>query len=474
LYLLPISVASRHQASPRCARVSVATALPRQDPLGEFGDPLAGPSQFTGDVATELKPMKRTLTDRFLKSVPAALKGRHTDYADGIVPGLAVRVSSTGQKSFVLVSRFPGKNNPTRRALGSYPAMTIDKARTRAREWLDLIQRGIDPSVQVASEVETNLRRQKNTFRAVAESFIEKHVGSRRTAIPIKQLIERKLIVPWGDRPVDTIGKRDVIELVESVRQASGVESARQTLIYVRRLFGWAAARDLVPQSPCLAIAVADLLPPKVSRDRVLSDGELRLILKATADDGIGYPTAPFARLLLLTAARRGEVAEATWPEIDMRGATWLLPPARVKNASEHTIPLSAAAVSLLGSLPRYNGGEYLFSTTFGGRPISGFSKLKLRLDRRIAKLNDGQPLADWTWHDLRRTAASGMSRLGIPPHIIEAVLNHRSGIIRGVARAYNRHDFRTEKATALATWAAYLDQLERGQPTSNVVRLAS
>jgi integrase len=418
--------------------------------------------------------MKRTLTDRFLKSVPAAPKGKHTDFADSIVPGLAVRVSSTGQKTFVLVSRFPGRNSPTRRAIGSYPGMTIEKARTRARGWLDLIERGIDPAVEVASAIEANRQRQNNTFRAVAESFIQKHVSSRRTAIPIKQLVERKLIAPWGDRPIDTITKRDVIELVEGVRQVSGTESARQTLIYVRRLFGWAVGRDLVPQNPCLAVAVADLLPPKVSRDRVLSDEELRLVLRATGDDGIGYPIGPFARFLLLTAARRGEVADATWSELTLPSTSWLLPPARVKNASEHLIPLSPAAVSLLGSLPRYNSGEYLFSTTFGDRPISGFSKLKQRLDRRIAELNDGQPLAAWTWHDLRRSVASGMARLGIAPHVIEAVLNHRSGIIRGVARIYNRHDFRAEKATALATWAAYLDQLEHGQPNRNVVRLAS
>jgi integrase len=418
--------------------------------------------------------MKRTLTDRFLKSVAAAAKGKHADYSDSIVPGLAVRVSGTGQKTFVLVSRFPGGKNPTRRAIGSYPATTVEKARTTARGWLDLIERGIDPAVQVASELESNRQRQNNTFRAVAASFIDKHVSSRRTAIPITQLIERKLTARWGDRPIDTIGKRDVIELVEGVRQASGTESARQTLIYARRLFGWAVGRDILPQSPCLAITVSDLLPPKVSRDRVLSDDELRLVLRAAGEDGIGYPTGAFARMLLLTAARRSEVADATWSEIDLRSASWLLPPARVKNASEHLIPLSPAAVSLLGSLPRYNGGEYLFSTTFGERPISGFSKLKLRLDRRIAELNGGQPLAAWTWHDLRRTAASGMSRLGVAPHVIESALNHRSGIIRGVARVYNRHDFRAEKAAALATWATHLDQLERGQPASNLVRLAS
>jgi integrase len=419
--------------------------------------------------------MKRTLTDRFLKSVALPPKGKHKDYPDSIVPGLALRHSWTDQKTFVLVSRFPGKKNPTRRAIGSYPALSIDQARTRAREWLDLLQRGIDPATQLAAEVETNLQRQRNTFRAVAESFVEKHVSSRRTAVPIRQLIERKLIAPWGDRPADAIGKRDVLELIESVQQISGVEAARQTLIYIRKLFGWAVARDILAQTPCASISVADLLPPKATRDRVLTDVELTLALKASAEGGgVGYPTGAFTRLLLLTAARRGEVAEATWPEVDLRGATWLLPPARVKNASEHLIPLSAAAVGLLGSFPRFKSGEFLLSTTAGDRPISGFSKLKRRLDKQIADLNGGQPIAEWTWHDLRRTVASGMAGLGVTPHVIEAVLNHRSGIIRGVARTYNRHDFRAEKAHALGIWAAHLDQLERGLPSANVVRLAS
>jgi hypothetical protein len=212
--------------------------------------------------------MKRTLTNRFLKSVAAAAAGKHTDFADSIVPGLAVRVSGTGQKTFVLVSRFPGRKNPTRRAIGSYPAMTVEQARTRARDWLDLIERGIDPAVQVASEAETNRQRQSNTFRVVAENFIQKHVGSRRTAIPITQLIERKLISKWGDRPIDSIGKRDVIELIEAVQQISGVEAARQTLIYTRRLFGWAMARDIIPQSPCLA-----LLLPTCCRRRFPATG---------------------------------------------------------------------------------------------------------------------------------------------------------------------------------------------------------
>ena len=275
---------------------------------------------------------RKTLTDRLLKTLK-------TDAADSIVPGLAVRVGAAGQKTFVLVGRFPGRTNPTRRAIGAYPAISLEQARATARDWIALTQRGLDPAVQVAIEREANRVRQSNTFRAVAESFLEKHAASRRTATAIGRLVRGKLISRWRDRPIDTIGKRDVIDMIEDIQEKSGAAMARQSLTYARRLFGWAAARDFVPVNPCAAVVTADFLPPKVSRDRVLTDPELALVLKATAADGVGYPTAPFTRFVLLTACRRGEAAGAVWAEFDVAQGTWLLPAARVKNASEHALP---------------------------------------------------------------------------------------------------------------------------------------
>jgi integrase len=409
---------------------------------------------------------RRSLTDRLLKSLK-------TDVTDSIVPGLAVRVSATGQKTFVLVGRFPGRSNPTRRAIGAYPAISLEQARRTARDWIALVQCGIDPAAQVAIEREANRARQQSTFGAVAESFLEKHVASRRTAGAIGRLVRGKLIARWRDRPIDTIGKRDIIDMIEDIQEKSGVASARQTLAYARRLFGWAAARDQIAINPFTTIATADFLPPKVSRDRVLSDTELALVLKATAPDGgVGYPTAPYTRFVLLTACRRSEASDSVWAEFDLEQATWLLPAARVKNAIEHALPLPPAAVDLLVALPRFVGSDYVFSDTVGRRPINGFSRRKTRLDERIAQLNGGQLIASFTWHDLRRSAASGMAALGIAPHVIESILNHRSGVISGIARIYNRHDFRAEKAHALALWADHLDRLERGEPAGNVVRL--
>ena len=245
---------------------------------------------------------RRSLTDRSLK----ALK---QDTSDAVVPGLAVRIGAAG----VLISRFPGRTNPTRRAIGTYPTVSLEQARAKARSWLEMIQAGIDPAVEVAAAAREADREQQDTFRAVAESFIAKHVASRRTAVGITGRIRGKLISVWGDRPIGTITRRDIIALVENDAASAGAGSARKTLAYTRRLFRWAAARDLVTVNPCAAIAVADFLPAATSRDRVFDDNELALLLRATAPDGgVGYPDAPYVRLLLLTATRRSAICRCS------------------------------------------------------------------------------------------------------------------------------------------------------------------
>ena len=411
---------------------------------------------------------RRSLTDRSLK----ALK---QDTSDAVVPGLAVRIGAAGQKTFVLISRFPGRTNPTRRAIGTYPTVSLEQARAKARSWLEMIQAGIDPAVEVAAAAREADREQQDTFRAVAESFIAKHVASRRTAVGITGRIRGKLISVWGDRPIGTITRRDIIALVENDAASAGAGSARKTLAYTRRLFRWAAARDLVTVNPCAAIAVADFLPAATSRDRVFDDNELALLLRATAPDGgVGYPDAPYVRLLLLTATRRSEFAGVPFSEFSPDLTSWLLPAARVKNMSDFLIPLPPAATKLLASLPRFTGGNFVFTQTGGRRPIGNFGARKVRLDRRMTELNGGTAIPPWTFHDIRRSVASGLARLGVMPHVIEAVLNHRSGTVSGIAAIYNRYDMRAEKAHALALWADHLDRLEHGEAVGNVVRIRS
>jgi integrase len=198
---------------------------------------------------------------------------------------------------------------------------------------------------------------------------------------------------------------------------------------------------------------------------------------------------------LLLTAQRRDEVARMEWPEIDLAKRTWNIPRHKVKNDRAHEVHLSAAAIEILESLPRL--GDGLVFTVTGTTAVSGFSRAKRRLDAAMVKArrraldlpeNDaelrkrlgmpaGKPLPveipDWILHDLRRTAATGMARLNIPPHVVDKILNHVSGTIRGVAAVYNRFEYLDERRRALDAWGGYVEQSTMLVAT-NVVPLVS
>jgi integrase len=169
-------------------------------------------------------------------------------------------------------------------------------------------------------------------------------------------------------------------------------------------------------------------------------------------------------RLLIATGQRRDEVAQIQWQEIDLDKRLWTLARERTKNDNAHEVPLNNVVLSILNTIPRH--GAYLFSTNGGSTPSSNYSQNKRRLD----SLLPGLP--DWRLHDLRRTCATGLAKLGVPVHVTEALLNHKSGKISGIAAVYNRHDYKSEKIQALEAWGRHLDMLVSGKKPAKVVRL--
>jgi integrase len=209
----------------------------------------------------------------------------------------------------------------------------------------------------------------------------------------------------------------------------------------------WALDRGMIEINP-----IAGLKPPTKprARDRVLTDGELARLMDAAKHEG--YPFGTIAQVLLLTAQRRGEVSGMKWTSIDFEAGVWSIASENAKNGLAHDVPLSVPVLDLLRCVPRFIGSDYVFTTT-GKTPVSGYGRAKDRLD-------DAVGTEGWWYHDLRRTAASGMARIGVSPHVIEKVLNHKSGIISGVAAVYNRYSYSLEKRAALEQWAAHVTQL--------------
>jgi integrase len=402
--------------------------------------------------------MAKRLTDRKLKSLKPAPKGERYEVRDTDVPGLLVRVTENGVRTFMLQARFPtreirvegklmrkpGKGHPTRRAIGSYPAMTLEKARATAAAWVDMIKAGIDPAVAAEDAVREARRREANTFAAVAEAFVahcrrQKH----RKAGEIDLDLKREFIKPLGGRPITSITSADVRKIIEAKVDEGHAAQAHNLLGTIRRLFNWAIGRDAygLERSPCEKLKASDVIGKRVARDRTLTDDELRAFWRATAK--IEYPYGPLFRLLLLTIQRKSEVAEAVRGELDLAGRIWAIPAVRMKSDAAHVVPLSPAAAELFAALPSFTKGDHLFSTSFGLKPVNGFAKAKVRLDelmldelREMAAKRGDDPdkvkLEKWVIHDLRRTGRTHLSALPIPDLVRELVIAH--------TKPWNRH----------------------------------
>lgn len=427
---------------------------------------------------------KINLTDRSLLALKPAIAGKRAMVWDGIQPNLAVRVTDKGRRSFVVVRRLPGAAKPTWTVLGQYPTISLANARRAAREALGAMAEGKHPSELREQKRRAAAERTASTFGAVAEDFIRRYEQRRdrdgrllRTAADTAADIRRFLVPAWGDRPIAAITHRDLITTVEAIldrgdkdqpgrrRREGGPNAARHALAAARLVFGWAFGRDLIAVNPCARIKAAEVHGAPPARDRVLSDDELRTVWRVAGETP--YPYGPLVHLLMLTGQRLGEIAEARWSEVDLDQAVLIIPAERMKGKIAHTVPLTPAAVAILEGLPRFAGGDFLFSGTFGHKPFSGFSKAKARFDKAAGIA------ANWTLHDIRRSVRTNLSSLGVLPVIAELTIGHKQ---QGIAAVYDRHRYDNEKRDALLKWEARLLTIvvaREPQPQDdNVVRL--
>jgi integrase len=407
--------------------------------------------------------VKMKLTDRGLRALKPAKPGQRYDIADTEVRGLAIRVSDKGQRTFVLIARFPGSDNPTRRALGEYPTLSLTDARDKAREWRDLIRRGIDPKVEEERARLAELRNNATTFGAVAEEFLRRHVRGQRQEREATRAIRKHLIDRWGDRPIADISRFDVIDLVREIGDRGKRYLGHNVLGLTRTLFGWAINQEYgLETSPCDRVKPKHFLKAKEPRQRTLNDDEIRALWNAT--EKLGHPMGPLHRMLLLTGCRRGEVAGARWGEIDLERRLWVIPPERFKSNASHLVPLTDAALSLLQDLPRFAWDDHLFSYN-GTQPVASFSGAKAKVDRLMAQ-ELGASVSPWVIHDIRRTVRTRLSDLRVPTETAERVIGHGA---KGLQRVYDQHSYEKEMREALELWAARLRSIVE-PPPPNVV----
>jgi integrase len=339
-------------------------------------------------------------------------------------------------------------------------------------------------------------------FREVALRYLKDYASKRRN-YPEKarllgmrsngdnwETIKGRAADIWGKKRVQEITRREIREHLEELAKHAPI-GANRTFSELRKFFNWCVGKDILPVSP-----MTGLEPPSEenpSRNRTLirraeipgsADDELRWLWQASgrysrAEPNEGKrghgkkfrgPFGPFIQMLILTGQRRSEVAGMTWDEVDLERRVWVIPGNRAKNGQPHSVPLSDAAFAVLQELPRIKGRDGYVFTTDGEHPISGWGRMKRRVDSlmlEIAREERGKEVTipRWTLHDLRRTLAAGMQRLGIQLAVTEKVLNHTSGSFAGIVGVYQVYDYAKEKGAALQAWGRFVTDLVEGTP---------
>ena len=368
-------------------------------------------------------------TDAYIKSLkPTA--SRYELY-DANLAGFGIRVSPSGAKSWMAFSR--NMERKTRVTLGRYPHMLLGQARQRA---MNTLMEMADGEFQRSTKLQL--------FEHALDDWYKKDQAQNKSFLQVKNAMELHVRPRLKDFKLANIEKRDIIKIIDRIAMKAPTQ-ANRVLAFTKRFFNWCVSRDLLAISPANGIVKTKT---EVSRDRVLSKDELTAIYSATFE--MPYPFGPLLRILTLTGQRLNEVAGSSWTEIDLGAAKWELPRDRSKNKTSHIVHLSNPVRKEFDALMNPTNQELVFTTT-GKTPVSGFSKAKNQLDK-ISGVND------WRLHDLRRTFATvATETLGYEPVVVDRVLNHVSGSVKGIAAVYQKGQYLDKRKIVLDAWADYV-----------------
>jgi integrase len=409
------------------------------------------------------------ISKRSVDAMEAPAESGRTWLWDDQVRGFGVTMTNAGRKSYIVQYRLGGGSAAAKRMrIGTHGSpWTPDTARERAVELLRLVAEGVDPSTvdadRARADEATEVERAHFAFGNFADRFLERHVvdGKLRSQKDIEGTFARDLRPWFGEKSVLAITKQDVKDMLAHVsgRSRSAANKAHK---WLNRMFTWGMKHDKLETSPMFGLTKPHA---ESKRDRILSDFEVKLLVRAT--EGVAWQFGLLILLLLLTGQRLREVAGMQWVEIDLVKREWIIPGARTKNKLRHLVPLSRQVVRLLKVAQAKGDGDGLVLTTNGRTPVSGFSKLKVTIDALMVGMTRTR-IADWVVHDLRRTFATGCAALGVPIEHSEALLNHISGTRGGVAGVYHLYAYAKEKRVALQRWADRVEKLVGILPTPN------
>ncbi len=390
--------------------------------------------------------------------------GKRIEIADTQVRGLRLVVQPSGRKSWALRYRLAGKT--AKFTLGSWPDLDVTDVRSEAVMALKQIAQGAHP-------LAARRTAEAYTVDSVVADWFKRDQDGNRTVEEVRRAFKKDILPAWGNRPIASITRPDVIAVLDAIADRGARVQTRRVHAYLHRLFRWSVGRGIIAANP-----VADLPKPgaEIPRDRILSDDELARVWRAAST--LAYPFGPAFRLLILTGARRSEIVSLSWDEVDEEAGAIHLNGVRTKNGKPHSIPLSKPALTIVDGLPHIGRASngYVFTTT-GRKPVGTISKAKALLDELAAgidgagkTLDEPERIVPWRTHDLRRTVATNLQRLGTRLEVIEAVLGHVGGSRSGIVGVYQRYSFDDEARRALDAWGRRVTELVEGKKPAKVV----
>jgi integrase len=414
-------------------------------------------------LGTHLEPaLARALTDSTIKGIKPPATGR-VEVADLRCAGLSFRITAAGVRSWSFRFRDPQSGKDARSTIGHYPDIPLGKAREAADSLRGKVAKGVNPIVEKRRD-----RREASskTFQALSDRYMEEHARRfKRSADADERNLRLHILPKWGKRRYDHIERADVIELVEGIIKDGSPVQANRVQALVSMIFSFAVDADLVKANPCSRLRKRGV---ETQETRVLSDDEIRQFWRRAISPPVTRRVGLALRLTLLTGCRPGEVAgiaRAELSELEISGkAGWLLPADRSKNGRAHFVPLSGLARSTILSAIELiaDDDDYLFPSPIeAGGPITGHA-LTVAM-RRLTDKIEGPALKTWkadapSPHDLRRTVATRLSQLGIPPEDVAAILNHVRTDVTG--KHYDHYQRAAQKRRALALWSDELNDI--------------
>ena len=382
-------------------------------------------------------PKHTSITDRAAAKFVA--KGDRVDHFDSSHPGLFIRVSPTGVKTWVFAYRLVNGHVQQRRmTLGNYPAMSVAEAHEAWRKARDLVAAGRDPQVIHDEKLPAK------SVEGVIEEWLLRDYAKNKTKAVVARRMQVYVLPAWKGRLITDIDRRAAMAVIDAIADRGTPILARRVFAHLHRMFVWSVGRGIVDINP---LQHAEKPGVEVSRDRVLTDAELLKVWRASEKLSAAHRDA--FRLLVLTGARKQEISLLRGEEIV--GTDIILEGERTKNGKPHIIPLSSPAREIL----KEHGAGFLFPTRLG-LGIRNWDKAKELLDQHSG-------VTGWVLHDIRRTVATGLQKLGVQLPVTESILGHVSGSRGGIVGVYQRHDYADEKRAALEAWGAHVTALVEG-----------